>query len=53
MSRVPKDRKNCADDFCTVFLFVSYRNKQDILASKCHLLGEPKTLLTDLKEVIL
>ena len=32
-------RKNRAS-----FNFVLYRNKQDIWAPKCHLLGEPKPL---------
>ena len=39
-----KDSKKDARKFRASFTFVSHRNKQDILAPKCHLLGEPKSL---------
>ena len=39
-----KDSKKGSTKFVLPFNFVLYRNKQDIWAPKCHLLGEPKTL---------
>ena len=39
-----KDSKKLCRKFLHSFIFVSSRNKQDIWAPKCHLLGESKTL---------
>ena len=44
MGRTIKDRKSCAEIICTAFHYVLHRNKQDIWASKYHLLEEPKTI---------
>ena len=40
-----EDSKKAVWKFHTAFNFVSYLDKQDIWAPKCHLLGEPKTLI--------
>ena len=46
-----RTEKSCVEIFYTAFNFVLYHNKQDILAPKCHLLEEPKTLITHLREI--
>ncbi len=53
MSRAVKDSKRMCRISTHPFRFVAYRNKQDIWAPKCHLLGKPKPLLPISKEVIL
>ena len=52
-SRAVKDSKRMCRISTHPFRFGAYRNKQDIWAPKCHLLGKPKPLLPISKEVIL